>query len=638
MCLRTEFFSRHSTVNRPVRVPVRVNCASVFNAFLTNNHVSKISPSNGGRVLLEHTPEGRNLQVCRRPVTPDVVVLSGSGPRKSRRSLQLRDDISTSKLLDSSSEEETDEELDTPTLRRLLREDLGDDGCEGMDDDVVEEESVEGGDLKLRAVGPGSVNNDFCWTEDFSSFSGQQESYLRAPGPTVAIQDSADFFMAVWDESIMNEIVRQTNEYAWQRIAAIFEVEAELPEPLSTWSDVTTDEMYRYFAILIYMSMCNRAVMNDYWTTGVLGMPDFRRLMSRNRFLLISRFLHFVDNDTCYDYSLSSYDKKIIEIRPILDHCSRRFSSLYTPSQNLSLNESLLLWKGRLSWVQCIRTKAARFGIKTFELCDAETGYLLRCLIYAGKDSTMRQEPIHGFENCNAKVVLELMDGFLDYGHCLVMDNWYNQLSLTRYLKSRKTDVIGTMNTRRVHVPDDIKRANPRMQRGEQVARHCGDISLIAWKDVKLVTAVSTFHSDGRVPGRKAGVPIMKPILIADYNRYMGGVDSKDQQLSMYLMERKRGMKWYIKVFKRLLNSSLLNTYIVHKKNPAAKPLSHRQFRMEVALGLLNKFPKPDTGRQIRPNDQAELLRRLMKGVDHFVKNTPGFLVKIIDLNIFISF
>ncbi|RVE49901.1 hypothetical protein evm_005494 [Chilo suppressalis] len=434
---------------------------------------------------------------------------------------------------------------------------------------------------------------------------------------------STELFMAVWDESIMTEIVRQTNEYAWQRIAPIFEVEAELPEPLSTWSDVTTDEMYRYFAILICMSMCNRAVMSDYWTTGVMGMPDFRRLMSRNRFFLISRFLHFVDNDTCFDYSLSSYDKKIIKIRPILDHCNERFTALYVPYQHLSLDESLLLWKGRLSWVQCIRTKAARFGIKTYELCEAETGYLLRCLIYAGKDSTMRQEPIHGFENCTAKVVLELLDGFLDAGHCLVMDNWYNQLSLTRYLKSRKTDVIGTMNPRRVHVPDDIKQANPRMQRGGQIARHCGDICLIAWKDVKLVTAVSTFHNDSRVPSRRAGAQIIKPRMIADYNRYMGGVDSKDQQLSMYLMERKRGMKWYIKVFKRLLNTSLLNTYIIHKKTPvAAKPLTHRQFRMEVALGLLEKFPRAETGRNIRSND-AETPRRLMKGVDHFVLNTP---------------
>ncbi|RVE47692.1 hypothetical protein evm_007681 [Chilo suppressalis] len=588
----------------------------------------------------EHTPEGRKLKKCRRPASPEVFMPSGSSPKKSRRSLELHDEIVMAlQLSEGSEEEETDDELEyNSTLRKLLRQDLGDDGCEGIDDDVVEadpseggmigevEECVEGGDLELRAVGPGSVNNDFCWTEDFSSFSGQQESYLRAPGPTVKIKKPTELFMAVWNEKIMKEIVRQTNEYAWQRIAPICEVESELPDPLSEWSDVTTGELYRYFAILILMSFCNRTVMSDYWTTGVLGMPNFRQLMARNRFFLITRFIHFVDNDTCNDLSLSSYDKKIFKIRPILDHCNERFAALYTPYRHLSLDESLLLWKGRLSWAQRIRSKAARFGIKSFELCEAETGYLLRCLLYAGKDSTMHEQPIHGFKNSTAKVVLELMDGFLDAGHCLVMDSWYNQLPLIRYLKeSRKTDVFGTINPRQVHVPDDIKQANlTKIRRGDQISRHCGDICLMAWKDVKLVTTVSTFHNDSCVPGRRAGVPFAKPIVIADYNRYMGGVDSKDQQLSMYLMERKRGMKWYIKVFKRLLNTSLLNTYIIHKKNPvASRPLTHRQFRTEVALGLLDKFPKRGTGRNTKPND-PEASRRLLKGVNHFVKSTPA--------------
>ncbi|RVE47946.1 hypothetical protein evm_007460 [Chilo suppressalis] len=132
-----------------------------------------------------------------------------------------------------------------------------------------------------------------------------------------------------------------------------------------------------------------------------------------------------------------------------------------------------------------------------------------------------------------------------------------------------------------------------------------GDLELRA-KDVKLVTAVSTFHNDSRVPGRRAGAPIVKPTLIAEYNRYMGGVDSKDQQLSMYLRFDVHGAQ----------EGDEMKTPV------AAKPLSHRQFRMEVALGLLEKIPEQETRRNIRPND-AEIPRRLMKGVDHFVLNTP---------------
>lgn len=149
--------------------------------------------------------------------------------------------------------------------------------------------------------------------------------------------------------------------------------------------------------------------------------------MSKNWFLMISKFLHFRNNEND-DSSLSPYDRKILKIRPILEHTKKIFTELYVPSKHLSLDESLLLWKGRLSWVQCIRTKAARFGIKSYEPCEAVTGYQLRCLLYTGKNSSMFEGPVHGFQNCTAKVVLELMNGYLDVGHTLVMDNWYNQL------------------------------------------------------------------------------------------------------------------------------------------------------------------------------------------------------------------
>lgn len=87
-----------------------------------------------------------------------------------------------------------------------------------------------------------------------------------------------------------------------------------------------------------------------------------------------------------------------------------------------------------------------------------------------------------------------------------VMRNWYNQLLLTRYLKQRHIDVLGTLNRRRQHVPDIIKDASERLMHiGQRVSCHCGDIAVTTWKDVKLVTVLSTYHSDhieAAEPGR----------------------------------------------------------------------------------------------------------------------------------------
>ncbi|KAL0829675.1 hypothetical protein ABMA28_003181 [Loxostege sticticalis] len=105
------------------------------------------------------------------------------------------------------------------------------------------------------------------------------------------------------------------------------------------------------------------------------------------------------------------------------------------------------------------------------------------------------------------------------------------------------------------------------------MARQCGDVFVIAWKDAKLVTMISTYHTDETYIGSKAGKVLVEPVCVKDYNNTMGGVDLKDQKLSMYLLERKRGVKWYIKMFKRLLNVSIHNAFIMYTSS-----LSRRLF------------------------------------------------------------
>jgi len=56
------------------------------------------------------------------------------------------------------------------------------------------------------------------------------------------------------------------------------------------------------------------------------------------------------------------------------------------------MDESLTLWKGRLSIKQYLPLKASKFGIKTFELCESTTGYLWCFLVYTGKKYGSRIE------------------------------------------------------------------------------------------------------------------------------------------------------------------------------------------------------------------------------------------------------
>jgi len=43
-----------------------------------------------------------------------------------------------------------------------------------------------------------------------------------------------------------------------------------------------------------------------------------------------------------------------------------------------------------------------------------------------------------------------------------------------------------------------------------------------------------------------------------------GGVDMKGKLLYMYMVEKKKMTKWYLKFFKRLLNSIVLKSIVIY--------------------------------------------------------------------------
>lgn len=84
--------------------------------------------------------------------------------------------------------------------------------------------------------------------------------------------------------------------------------------------------------------------------------------------------------------------------------------------------------------------------------------------------------------------------------------------------------------------------------------------------DKRAVSLIASFHSnDMEAKMNKCGYEEIKPVLVYDYNKNMGGVNKRDQMLHGFLVERKKDHKWYTKLFKRLLNISLLNSYIISK-------------------------------------------------------------------------
>ena len=72
------------------------------------------------------------------------------------------------------------------------------------------------------------------------------------------------------------------------------------------------------------------------------------------------------------------------------------------------------------------------------------TGFVLNFVIYEDKSTVTEDEKGDGHFQ---KIVMKLMQPYLDKGHGLYMDNFYNSVSLSELLHVRKIYIIGTLKT-----------------------------------------------------------------------------------------------------------------------------------------------------------------------------------------------
>ena len=147
----------------------------------------------------------------------------------------------------------------------------------------------------------------------------------------------SDYFRAFFDDELMQKIVEENNNYQQQNPAPSVEKNA-------AWYDTNMAELYIFFATTILMRLNQKNRIKDYWSTDkLITTPIFGELFTRNRYLSVLRFLHFADNST-------EQEGKLRKIQPIVENLRGKFEKPVVPWENLCIDESLMLWKGRLNF------------------------------------------------------------------------------------------------------------------------------------------------------------------------------------------------------------------------------------------------------------------------------------------------
>jgi len=288
--------------------------------------------------------------------------------------------------------------------------------------------------------------------------------------------------------------------------------------------------MLTFIALLIHTGTIKVNRLNDYWKKHRLfDMSCFSNYISRDRFLILLRCFHFSPNMINRD-GKQRVDR-LYKIRPLINYFNNKMNSIYYPKEELSFDESMVLWRGHLIFRQYIQNKRYKYGIKLYTLTEPN-GTIIKFAVYTGVLDDM------GGKGYAANVVLHLMSDKLNNGHALYMDNFYNTFDLATKLIEKNTYYIGTLRVNRKNTPKDVAQAKLKMD--ETIARYSQGVVIGKWKDKKEVTYLSTeFKNNLVVSTNRKGNEKIKPEPIVQYNRFMSGINRQDQMHSYYPFTRK---------------------------------------------------------------------------------------------------
>lgn len=125
------------------------------------------------------------------------------------------------------------------------------------------------------------------------------------------------------------------------------------------------------------MCLLKKPKPRDYWSTSdVISTPFPGSVMSRSRFTAVLCSSHFNDCAMYIPRNGPGHDP-VYKIRPFLEHLLTYFRKLFSPYENLIIDEGVCGFRERVVSRLYIKSKPDNYGIKKFTLCDSKTGYVL---------------------------------------------------------------------------------------------------------------------------------------------------------------------------------------------------------------------------------------------------------------------
>lgn len=134
----------------------------------------------------------------------------------------------------------------------------------------------------------------------------------------------------------------------------------------------------------ILMAIHKVAELQHYWSSDpLLSVPTISNVMPSKRAKKIIKSIHVNDNSKNLPRTDPHHDK-LHKVCPLIDDLNKSISVAYSSSNCVSVDESMIPFKGRSSLRQYMPMKPIKRGYKVWCIADAKTGYVLNFEIYTG--------------------------------------------------------------------------------------------------------------------------------------------------------------------------------------------------------------------------------------------------------------
>lgn len=383
-----------------------------------------------------------------------------------------------------------------------------------------------------------SVPNNIGRTKARNIIRGSLNKVVLAPGQHVDCPSDA-FALFITDD-IISIIIKCTNLEAKSIIG-------------QKWKKIDQIEMRAFIGMLLEAGLRKQGntCIEDFWDP-LFGSIIFRACMSRDRFVSILRFLRFDDKGTRPNRRERD---RFAPIRDVWDKIMINLKKHYIPGANLTVDEQLVPYRGRVSFRQYIPSKPDKYGMKIWWICDSSNSYPLYGMPYLGKQGNSRAQ------NLASQVVQQLCEQFERSNRNITFDNFFTSYELAQNLLSKGLTCVGTLRKNKACIPPNFLPKKTR-ELESNIFGFRKNIMIVSYvpKKNRAVLLLSTMHNSNGCNVENKN----KSYVNTYYNETKGGVDTLDQMCHAFTVKRKT-RRWPLAQFFNIIDVTGIAAFVVFR-------------------------------------------------------------------------